>query len=626
MLVIACVCGILYGVQKLADNADMQPEIVVGYVAEDEKWTQKAIDYITELAAFQNWCRFEPVSEKVGLEAVESGEMTALLVIPQGMLQSILTGENLPATLYLSGRASQYQGLFETLGNMAVEMLQSAQIQVYATYGLLENGVNQELCNQLSAKIDMENLQFALERDVLFQHHLVQITGNESDTVYFGSIFFVFMACGFAFFVYGYASFSKEYCMFYQKRAGISAFMQVVLRLAGISMYALTGIVSILMLCGQMNQMGLCILLAISIASYAEFFILLSSKKQYLIILVTLSAFIQGYVTGCFVPDLFLTVKLKETAKFFPSYWWRKGIKNVLSGYADLENSMHLMLVFWTVLFLLGSMLIMIFREKTQEYKGREELHAIGWRNRLYQPAFFIYVKRMCIQPFFWLCMLLPLSGVKYVDHMEKQSDLGIYIGIVDEAKEWDNAFSKDAGMVHFEKFLSPEDMQKALLKGKISCGYILDKELKKDLLQKNITWRIPCYETEDKLLTAAANEIVFSKIFQEISTLKYWQTLKESGIVVAADILEKEYHTFSLQIEELEDFNFSDKKEAIPRSLFVMGFRVLGILVCAGYAICFLLEDKKKQRFYKRKKIGEKIFLVLFTTCLGLILQFLLT
>lgn len=221
MIFIACTIGLFVGIMGLSDRKVIEPQIVVGYVSEEDKWTQEAIAYIEQLDAWKGWCRFERVETKEGMEALRDGELAALVVIPEGMIRSIITGENISARMYLGGLFSQYQTLFETLGNMAIKMLQGAQVQVYAAYALTETGIPGEVCDQICKEIDRTNLQFVLERESYFQHHIVSMTGNDSNLVYFGSMLFTFVALIYALFVSDYAKFEKGYGLYYEKRAGI---------------------------------------------------------------------------------------------------------------------------------------------------------------------------------------------------------------------------------------------------------------------------------------------------------------------------------------------------------------------------------------------------------------------
>lgn len=378
---------------------------------------------------------------------------------------------------------------------------------------------------------------------------------------------------------------------------------------------------------GRGNQFFLFVVLSFGVAAFAQLLQILAGQKKYLWIITIFSCLIQGYVTGCLVPDFLLTTRIKEIARIFPAYWWKQGIRNVLSGQTYVDKSIYSWMIVWILITFLISVICIELQEKKQffkviRYKTKIEMQHVVF----HKPAIWIQIKRMFAQPLFWICILLPLVVTSYLDRMEKSSSLGITVGILDESGEWKDSFSDDIGMIHFAYYDSLETLQKEVLTGKISCGYELREHLKEDLLQGNATWSIPCYQTEDAILAAATSEVVFSQIFEEISRIRFVQKMQQLGIADADGLLQGEFHTFAMQVEKLQQIVQNENDIDTEHSLILLFARFTCVLVCAAYGICFLWEDKKEYRFYKRNHPLEKVLIVLFPVCLGLILQFLLT
>ena len=90
----------LYFVQGRNNN---EPAANVGYCAPpDDELIQFAISYIENMESMQGWCNLVPMDTDKGLDALYNGDIAAFIEFPKGMVEDIISGENRPATLYVS--------------------------------------------------------------------------------------------------------------------------------------------------------------------------------------------------------------------------------------------------------------------------------------------------------------------------------------------------------------------------------------------------------------------------------------------------------------------------------------------------------------------------------------------
>ena len=73
---------------------------LAGVEGEDET-TQTLASYLLSMSDVNEFCQVIPMSEEEALSALEKGEVTAALLLPQGFLPSILDGENKAPVLVL---------------------------------------------------------------------------------------------------------------------------------------------------------------------------------------------------------------------------------------------------------------------------------------------------------------------------------------------------------------------------------------------------------------------------------------------------------------------------------------------------------------------------------------------
>ena len=85
------------GLEALFSGEEKLTVIKLGIAGgeEEDELTRKLVSAVTLAADVSDYCSFEALSEEEGRAALERGELTALLLLPEGFVDSVLTGENL---------------------------------------------------------------------------------------------------------------------------------------------------------------------------------------------------------------------------------------------------------------------------------------------------------------------------------------------------------------------------------------------------------------------------------------------------------------------------------------------------------------------------------------------------
>lgn len=145
-VLLVAVCFLAVGVTAFCagvsqDRGSGEPSLKVGYTAQENQITALAIAYVQGMESVKSLCSLEAVTEQEGKLLLQEGKLSALIVLPDDVINEILSGSNTPATLYLpeshnravsgGGLGAVGSMLFEELAAAGIGMLGTAQAEIY---------------------------------------------------------------------------------------------------------------------------------------------------------------------------------------------------------------------------------------------------------------------------------------------------------------------------------------------------------------------------------------------------------------------------------------------------------------------------------------------------------------
>ena len=194
--------AIAFGVGKLLYQDDAIVQINVAIIEEEENpLTELAVNYVQGMESISKSCKFSIVTREEGFSMLENGEAAAVIYLPEGMIEGILNGNNVPAQIFLPEDAGIESALLKELADAGIQMLRVAQAEIYGIYDTAKTYGALDRISALEADIDMYNLAFALDRLALFKTQHLSATGNLTFLQYgiaSGAVFFLLligMAC-----------------------------------------------------------------------------------------------------------------------------------------------------------------------------------------------------------------------------------------------------------------------------------------------------------------------------------------------------------------------------------------------------------------------------------------------
>lgn len=304
-----------------------------------------ALTMLGSLKSVQQLCRIEIFETKEeGLSALEDGNISALIYLPEDYYNQIISGADTPVTIYVNENEADMISLFMILTDAGSLVMESAQIsfQVNNAYCESLGTVTKEQQNRVEAAIDTKNLWNFMTRLTLFDSSGVSATGRLSLVQYYlnaGIVLILFFlgipaaslflpeesaleeklaAAGMGRFKQAAAEAASRFLMLLSLLILVYVGSLVGLRLTGKSLPVLTpaGVLGILL-------SVLCVVLMLS-AVYRWFRHSVTGAMA--VFLLTAG---MGWCCGCFVPTAFLPTAIAKLGSVLP-------MRSVMNGMAGL--------------------------------------------------------------------------------------------------------------------------------------------------------------------------------------------------------------------------------------------------------------------------------------------------
>ena len=352
---------------------------VVSYEA-DSSYVGRLASYLGELSSASKGLEFELMEEDRARTELKAGKVFAIMLIPDGMMEGILWGNNIPATIILPEDPDLSSMVFAELTRAGAQLLSAAQSGTYtASYLFSEAGENGSLGNAYD-QIDLINFGYVLEREDCFKRSLI-LPGRDELT--YGSaskdpVLAYYICSGillFAFFstVAFSAALKRDDSGFYAvyTSKGSPLFACVLIKTAAhfIVLSASLFIVYfaslfVQKLCGSEliplsgGMFVFIIILAAVLAALDVFWHMLADRSSLAVLLQLVFSLVMLFAAGAFLPKAFLPKLLTDAGAILPAAGLHRGLLNLLNG-AEAGGNIGLIL-FSLLTVLLSAFLIMI--------------------------------------------------------------------------------------------------------------------------------------------------------------------------------------------------------------------------------------------------------------------------
>lgn len=143
--------------------------------------------YMGQMEDIAQYCRITAMEEHQAIEALQNGEVTAVLALPADFIRGVMQGDNPDLRLITSGDQPLESLLLLWVGQGASDILSAFQSGVYAVLDLYEEapppGLTRE---QVVLDINLRYISLALRRSTFFQPRTVSVTRSLPIPLHYG--------------------------------------------------------------------------------------------------------------------------------------------------------------------------------------------------------------------------------------------------------------------------------------------------------------------------------------------------------------------------------------------------------------------------------------------------------
>lgn len=143
--------------------------------------------YLGNMRDVSRYCSMVAMDEAAAKHALETGEVTAVLVLPENFVQGVLNGSNPDVEVLVSGERPLESLLTLWVGQSAADLLSCVQAGVYAVQEAWESSPPDGLpWDQVKMEINLRYIAWTLNRQKLFEERELAATGLLPVVLHYG--------------------------------------------------------------------------------------------------------------------------------------------------------------------------------------------------------------------------------------------------------------------------------------------------------------------------------------------------------------------------------------------------------------------------------------------------------
>lgn len=312
---------------------------------EDDPLAGQVVRMLSTLDSVKSICDFEYMDRDAGLEALDKGELYAVLDVPENFVQDIINGNNTPVTVWMAKDMGIEGKIFQELADAGALTLSAGQAGIYAGNELYRMYGLEEFIACLEQELNRQYMDYGLERSSIFRHRNIQATGDVSVTQYYvisAYVLFLFLA---AIPVSGYLLPWKRVMAEKLEAAGVGIASQVGARIAGMGVLLFLGSLPVILIMTATDQVPWNRILAavwpITCVAAASVVVLLYQVAGSLLGGIMLLFFVmtgQHFLAGGILPPVFLPPSIQKLAPWLPSAVLMDSMKMAAAGVWDYKK------------------------------------------------------------------------------------------------------------------------------------------------------------------------------------------------------------------------------------------------------------------------------------------------
>ena len=350
IVLMAMLGTIAFAASKLLYGETTLERVTIGVVLpEEDRIARQLVRMLGTYDSVRSVCEFSFMDSSEAEKQLRDGEIFGIMNVPEGLVQGIINGTNIPVTITLPQGNALENRVFKELTSAGARTLGSAQAGIYAGDQLLLNYDLAGGIGQLEADLNRIYMAYSLPRADLFEHVKVSATGDVDTLEFYGISAFVLYLLLAAIPVSGYLAPESRVMSQKLSLAGIGPWMATAARLAGLgalllaaALPAALGALRFGVL--EFSWLMLPALAAVCLAAAALVLFCYEAAGTLMggVMLLFLGAVLLLFLSGGFLPLVFLPVQIRSLAPFLPTTTLMNGAKMIVTGAYGLAGWMQL--------------------------------------------------------------------------------------------------------------------------------------------------------------------------------------------------------------------------------------------------------------------------------------------
>ncbi len=178
----------------LTEGVDFSPIVLAAAGPEGDDTAQTLERYMSSMADVRQYCQMEAMSQEAALSALERGDVTAALLLPEDMIRRIQRGEDVDLELVVDGSRPLESALTYWVGRSAADLLASVQSGIYAVLERYDASPPAGLDrDRVVGEINLRYVQWTLGRQDLFRTETLLPTQSLPIALHYGLSLFFFL-------------------------------------------------------------------------------------------------------------------------------------------------------------------------------------------------------------------------------------------------------------------------------------------------------------------------------------------------------------------------------------------------------------------------------------------------
>lgn len=350
IVLMAMLGTIAFAASKLLYGETTLERVTIGVVLpEEDRIARQLVRMLGTYDSVRSVCEFSFMDSSEAEKQLRDGEIFGIMNVPEGLVQGIINGTNIPVTITLPQGNALENRVFKELTSAGARTLGSAQAGIYAGDQLLLNYDLAGGISQLEADLNRIYMAYSLPRADLFEYVKVSATGDVDTLEFYGISAFVLYLLLAAIPVSGYLAPESRVMSQKLSLAGIGPWMATAARLAGLgallvadALPAALGALKFGVL--EFSWLMLPALAAVCLAAAALVLFCYEAAGTLMggLMLLFLGAVLLLFLSGGFLPLVFLPAQVRSLAPFLPTTTLMNGAKMIVTGAYGLAGWLQL--------------------------------------------------------------------------------------------------------------------------------------------------------------------------------------------------------------------------------------------------------------------------------------------